>query len=258
MSETPSSSCISTKLARIAELAKRAPDMAFTTLAHHIDVDWLREAYHRTRKDSAVGVDEQTASEYAVDLEANLESLLQRAKSGSYHAPPVRRDGGRGIGAPHSTREAGEPTPGDPVEGRGCRTTEPWEGKMPETPSSPCISTKLARIAELAKKAPNMAFTTLAHYIDVDWLREAYHRTRKDGAAGIDEQTASEYAVDLEANLESLLQRAKSGSYHAPPVRRVWIPKSDGKQMRPIGIPTFESNRLLLNTEASWKPNLPL
>jgi group II intron reverse transcriptase/maturase len=89
-----------------------------------------------------------------------------------------------------------------------------------------------------------MAFTTLAHHIDVDWLREAYHRTRKDGAVGVDEQTASEYAVDLEANLESLLQRAKSGSYHAPPVRRVWIPKADGKQMRPIGIPTFEDKVL--------------
>ena len=156
----------------------------------------------------------------------------------------VRWDGGQGIGAPHSTCEAGEPAPGDPVEGRGCRTTEPWEGKMPETPSSPCISTKLARIAELAKRAPGMAFTTLAHHIDVDWLREAYHRTRKDGAVGVDEQTASEYAVDLEANLESLLQRAKSGSYHAPPVRRVWIPKANGKQMRPIGIPTFEDKVL--------------
>jgi group II intron reverse transcriptase/maturase len=89
-----------------------------------------------------------------------------------------------------------------------------------------------------------MAFTTLAHYIDVDWLRQAYHRTRKDGAVGVDEQTASEYAVDLEANLESLLQRAKSGSYHAPPVRRVWIPKANGKQMRPIGIPTFEDKVL--------------
>ena len=115
---------------------------------------------------------------------------------------------------------------------------------MPETPSSSCISTKLARIAELAKGAPDMAFTTLAHYIDLDWLREAYHRTRKDGAVGVDEQTASEYAVDLEANLESLLQRAKSGSYHAPSVRRVWIPKADGKQMRPIGIPTFEDKVL--------------
>ena len=115
---------------------------------------------------------------------------------------------------------------------------------MPETPSSSCISTKLARIAELAKRAPELAFTTLAHHIDVDWLREAYHRTRKDGAVGVDEQTASEYAGALEANLESLLQRAKSGSYHAPPVRRVWIPKADGKQMRPIGIPTFEDKVL--------------
>ncbi len=121
---------------------------------------------------------------------------------------------------------------------------EPWEGMISETPSSPCISTKLARIAELAKRAPDMAFTTLAHYIDVDWLREAYHRTRKDGAVGVDEQTASGYAVDLEANLESLLQRAKSGSYHAPPVWRVWIPKANGKQRRPIGMPTFEDKVL--------------
>ena len=87
---------------------------------------------------------------------------------------------------------------------------------MPETPSSSCISTKLARIAELAKRAPGLALTTLAHHIDLDWLREAYHRTRKDGAVGVDEQTANEYAVDLEANLDSLLQRAKSGRYQAP------------------------------------------
>jgi RNA-directed DNA polymerase len=115
---------------------------------------------------------------------------------------------------------------------------------MKETPSSRSISTKLQRIAELAKAAPDMALTTLAHLIDIDWLREAYRRTRKDGATGVDGQSAIEYANDLESNLLSLLDRAKSGRYRAPPVRRVQIPKGDGKQTRPIGIPTFEDKVL--------------
>src|SRR3954469_19585529 len=118
------------------------------------------------------------------------------------------------------------------------------EGKMKETPGSATISTKLEQIAKLAKEAPGMAFTTLAHHIDIEWLREAYRRTRKDGAVGVDEQTADEYAAHLEDNLRSLLERAKSGAYYAPPVRRVHIPKGDGSQTRPIGIPTFEDKVL--------------
>lgn len=118
------------------------------------------------------------------------------------------------------------------------------EGTMGETSGSQTVSTKLQRIAELAKKAPEMAFTTLAHHIDIDWLREAYNRTRKDGARGVDGQSAIEYAADLEDNLRSLLERAKSGTYRAPPVKRVHIPKGDGKQTRPIGIPTFEDKVL--------------
>ena len=118
------------------------------------------------------------------------------------------------------------------------------EGKMKETPSSLNISTKLERLAKLAKEAPGMAFTTLAHHLDVEWLREAYRRTRKDGAVGVDGQSAQEYQANLEENLQSLLERAKSGTYLAPPVRRVHIPKGDGSQTRPIGIPTFEDKVL--------------
>ncbi|PZS11547.1 MAG: group II intron reverse transcriptase/maturase, partial [Solirubrobacterales bacterium] len=115
---------------------------------------------------------------------------------------------------------------------------------MAETPSSMTVSTKLERIAKLAREAPQAALTTLAHHIDIDWLREAYRRTRKDGATGVDGQTAVEYAAHLEGNLRSLLDRAKSGTYVAPPVRRVEIPKGDGSQTRPIGIPTFEDKVL--------------
>ena len=89
-----------------------------------------------------------------------------------------------------------------------------------------------------------MALTTLAHHIDLDWLREAYRRTRKDGATGVDGQTAEEYAANLEDNLRSLLDRAKSGTYRAPPVRRVVHPEEDSGETRPIGIPTFEDKVL--------------
>jgi RNA-directed DNA polymerase len=153
-------------------------------------------------------------------------------------------DGYRGVGVPHTSEEVGEPTRGTPrSEGRH-RVTEPLKGKMMEPQTSKNISTKLERIAKLAKESPNTAFRTLAHYIDIEWLYEAYRRTRKGGAVGVDAQSASEYATNLEGNLRSLLDRAKSGTYRAPPVRRVHIPKGDGSETRPIGIPTFEDKIL--------------
>jgi RNA-directed DNA polymerase len=115
---------------------------------------------------------------------------------------------------------------------------------MTETQGSQDISTKLERIAKLAKAKPGVSLLTLAHHIDVTWLREAYRRTRKDGALGVDRQSAEEYSVRLEDNLQLLLERAKSGRYRAPPVRRVHIPKGDGRETRPIGIPTFEDKVL--------------
>lgn len=115
---------------------------------------------------------------------------------------------------------------------------------MSETQGSTDISTKLKRIAKLAKDKPSVALTTLAHYIDVDWVCEAFNRTRKDAAQGVDGISAEEYAVHLGDNLRSLLDRAKSGRYRAPPVRRVHIPKGDGTHTRPIGIPTFEDKVL--------------
>jgi RNA-directed DNA polymerase len=120
---------------------------------------------------------------------------------------------------------------------------EPLEGKMKERSSSTTVSTKLERIAKLAQRMRDKPLTTLAHHIDLSWLREAYRRTRKDGATGVDGQTAEQYAADLEGNLQRLLDRAKSGTYRAPPVRRVYIPKGNG-EMRPLGIPTFEDKVL--------------
>lgn len=95
-----------------------------------------------------------------------------------------------------------------------------------QTPTT--ISTKLRQIAERARACPEKSFTNIAHLIDLDLLREAFRRTRKDGATGVDGVTATEYTGNLEGNLASLLERAKSGTYRAPAVRRVHIPK-DGQ-----------------------------
>jgi group II intron reverse transcriptase/maturase len=101
------------------------------------------------------------------------------------------------------------------------------------------LLTKRQWIVELARRKPGTVLFSLQHVIDFEWMREAYIRTRKDGATGIDGVTAAEYEANLEANLRDLLERIKSGRYKAPPVRRTYIPKADGSQ-RPLGIPTFE------------------
>ena len=107
------------------------------------------------------------------------------------------------------------------------------------------VSTKQARIAELARQMPDKPLHSLSRHVDIEWLTEAYERTRKSGAPGVDGQTAAQYAAELQGNLQSLLNRAKAGDpYRAPPVRRVYIPKGDGKAKRPIGIPTFEDKVL--------------
>jgi group II intron reverse transcriptase/maturase len=91
----------------------------------------------------------------------------------------------------------------------------------------------------MAKESPELRFATLAHHINPELLRLAHARTRKDGASGIDGVTGEAYAADLDNNLQGLWTRLREGRYRAPAVRRVHIPKGDGR-MRPLGIPTFE------------------
>lgn len=108
-----------------------------------------------------------------------------------------------------------------------------------KTPSFESVSTKQIQIAKQARAYPDMAFTTLHHHIDLVWMYTAWALTRKDGAPGVDGMTATEYEKNLKDNLTDLMERIKSGRYHAPPVRRHYIPKADGK-LRPLGIPTLE------------------
>lgn len=154
------------------------------------------------------------------------------------------REGDAGVGVARSTDEVGEPrSPRDSMEGRSDRREEPIKGKASATLSAGSVSTKLGRIAELARADRARAFTSVAHAIDLEWMREAYRRTRKDGATGVDGRTSREYAANLDANLRALVERFHAGTYVAPPVRRALIPK-DGGKARPIGIPTFEDKVL--------------
>src|SRR5262249_56233587 len=91
---------------------------------------------------------------------------------------------------------------------------------MAAIPGADSVSTRQQRIAELARQAPQMGFTSLNHHLDFTWLLVAYWGTRRDGAPGVDGMNAADYEAHLIANLRSLLDRANSGSYHAPPVRR--------------------------------------
>ena len=94
---------------------------------------------------------------------------------------------------------------GTEAQGTRCREGEVghdalMEGKMRDTSGSQIVSTKLQKIAEQAARYPDTVFTTLAHLIDMEFLREAHRRTRKKGAAGVDGVTAKEYAKNLENN----------------------------------------------------------
>ena len=113
------------------------------------------------------------------------------------------------------------------------------EGQMAGTKGSGTVLTKQDEIAALAGIEPKRVLTTIAHRIDMEWMREAYRRTRKDGAVGVDRVDREAFEANLDENLASLLEGLKSGRYRAPPVRRVHIEKDGGKATRPIGIPTL-------------------
>src|ERR1700747_2846494 len=101
------------------------------------------------------------------------------------------------------------------------------------------MSTDINRIAELAKEDPKRQFNSIANLITGEKLYEAFRGLRKDASAGIDGVTYEQYETNVEEKIQQLHQRLKEGKYQAQPLRRVYIPKEDGKQ-RPISIPALE------------------
>jgi RNA-directed DNA polymerase len=119
------------------------------------------------------------------------------------------------------------------------------EGNTPErnvlrTQSRAGAPSALERVRQAAKRDRKQRFTALLHHVyDVERLRAAYLEVKRDAAAGIDGETWQQYGENLEANLQDLSARLKRGAYRAKPVRRAYIPKTDGRQ-RPLGVPTLE------------------
>ena len=121
------------------------------------------------------------------------------------------------------------------VEGRGLTkgNTDSTTGSGHRTGTR--LSQGLDRVRQAAERDKKARFTALLHHIDVDCLREAYQGLNPKAAAGVDEVTWEAYGENLEANLQDLHRRLHSGAYRAKPVRRVYIPKADGRQ-QPLGI----------------------
>jgi group II intron reverse transcriptase/maturase len=101
------------------------------------------------------------------------------------------------------------------------------------------MSPGLLKVVERAKTDPYVRFNSLAHLIDMDALKRAFRRIRKDAAVGVDGVTKEQYEQALEVNLQNLHERLKTGRYRHQPIRRVHIPKAPGKT-RPIGISSIE------------------
>ena len=101
------------------------------------------------------------------------------------------------------------------------------------------MSTGLEKVVDRAQRYPGEKIFSLAHRMDVPALERAYHRLRNDAAAGVDGVTKAEYGRDLERNLEDLHERLRTKHWRHQPIRRVHIPKEQGKT-RPIGISAVE------------------
>ena len=139
-----------------------------------------------------------------------------------------------------ANKGGGAPPPAERGEGRDSAKGNPVRGARYRTQSRVRLKAATDRIRQAAAKDKEKRFTALWHHVyDVDRLREAYFGLTRKSAPGVDGVTWQDYGKELEENLLDLSARLQRGAYRARPVRRVFIPKPDGRQ-RPIGVPTLE------------------
>jgi len=126
------------------------------------------------------------------------------------------------------------------LEGRGLAKGNPRQQNAPRTPSREGAHNALERVRQAARKDRKLKFTALLHHVyNVETLRAAYLALKREAAPGVDGETWRHYGERLENNLQDLSDRLKRGAYRAKPVRRVYIPKADGRQ-RPLGVTALE------------------
>jgi len=126
------------------------------------------------------------------------------------------------------------------MEERQPHTTALIKDTLSTLRSRRMVETKLIRITELARTNPEIRFTSLFHYMDKELLLECHKELDGNKAIGIDEVTKAEYGENLSQNIDNLVERLKKMSYRPLPVKRVYIPKGDGKEKRPLGIACYE------------------
>jgi retron-type reverse transcriptase len=138
-----------------------------------------------------------------------------------------------------SPNKSGQPR-AEEMEGRGLTKGKPFQQNASRTPSRIDAPNALERIRQAARKDKKLQFTALLHHIyNLGTLRMAYFRLKKEASPGVDGETWRHYGEKLENNLQDLSERLKRGAYRAKPVRRVYIPKADGRQ-RPLGVTALE------------------
>jgi RNA-directed DNA polymerase len=111
--------------------------------------------------------------------------------------------------------------------------------RMPYTEMENITLTKLALISQRARKEPKFQFTSLAHLLNEEFLKECYYRLGRDRASGIDGVSWKEYGEHLDENLENLVARMRTKRYKPLPAKRVYIPKNE-REKRPLGLPALE------------------
>lgn len=124
-------------------------------------------------------------------------------------------------------------------EGRSRPEETPNEEGGSRTQGRNNLPPNLERVNEAARRSRRTQFTALMHHVDLDALTRAFGRQKRSAAPGVDGETVETYERKLEENLKDLLRRVRNGSYRPSPVRRAYIPKSDGGQ-RPLGVTTLE------------------
>src|SRR2546429_767280 len=137
-------------------------------------------------------------------------------------------------------RNSAGPGGAEGMEGRGLAKGNPPQQNAFRTPSRKDAPSALERVRQAAKQDKQLRFTALLHHIyNLETLRMAYFSLKKEAAPGVDGETWRHYGEELERNLQDLSERLKRGAYRAKPVRRVYIPKADGRQ-RPLGVTALE------------------
>jgi hypothetical protein len=138
-----------------------------------------------------------------------------------------------------SSNKAGQPA-AEGMEGKGLAEGNLRRQNAPRTPSREGAHSALERVRQAARRDRKMRFTALLHHVyNVETLRVAFFSLKREAAPGVDGQTWRHYGEALEENLQDLSDRLKRGAYRAKPVRRVFIPKADGRQ-RPLGVTALE------------------